>query len=164
MHLIIEVIRKITKEDNPLVAKLIRDVFDEHRVNPAGTVYVDPTTDALFELHQVKDAFLYVVELNGKIVGSCGIFPTEGLPSGCAEIVKFYFLKEARGKGLGKKIFKICLNEAKKLGYTEIYLESLPEFATAIDMYKKLGFSQLSSPLGNSGHYGCNIWMKKEIL
>ncbi len=45
------------------------------------------------------------------------------------------------------------------LGSNEVYLESFPELTTAIYMYEKAGFKKLSAPLGNSGHYACNVWM-----
>ena len=42
-------IRPIEEKDNPKVAAMIRDVFDEYNAVKEGTVYVDPTTDKLFE-------------------------------------------------------------------------------------------------------------------
>lgn len=32
-----------------------------------------------------------------------------------------------------------------------------------VDMYEKAGFRYLSAPLGNSGHFACNLWMLKEF-
>jgi len=32
-----------------------------------------------------------------------------------------------------------------------------------VGMYQKLGFKNIDKPLGNSGHFGCNIWMIKEL-
>ena len=157
------VIRPISKKDNPYLANTIREVFREFDAAQPGTVYTDPTTDALFELFQVGKAQLSVAELNDKVVGCCGVYPTEGLPEGCAEIVKFYIAGEARGKGIGKLLYQQCEKRAIELGYTQLYIESIPEFSKAIEIYKALGFQLLKARLGNSGHFGCDIWLSKQL-
>ncbi len=83
-------IRKILKEDNPVVAKMIRQVFIEHNAPQQGTVYSDPTTDHLFTLFQKEKSVLWVVEVDDDIVGCCGVYPTDGLPENCVKLVKFY--------------------------------------------------------------------------
>lgn len=156
-------IRNVQQSDNPILAKIIRAVFIEHDAPTEGTVFVDPTTDALYDLFQVPKAELWTAELNGEIVGCCGIYPTENLPKGCVELVKFYLAKAARGKGIGRKLMAKSIDVAKKYGYTQMYIESLPHYAKAVNIYEKLDFSHLQNPLGNSGHSGCNIWMLKEL-
>jgi len=52
---------------------------------------------------------------------------------------------------------------AKENGYTQVYLESMPELAKAVSIYEKVGFKALDHPLGNSGHDGCDIWMLKTL-
>lgn len=156
-------IRNVTKTDNSTLAAIIRAVFIEHDAPQIGTVYSDPTTDALFDLFQVPKADLWVAELNGEIVGCCGIYPTDNLPKGCVELVKFYLAKAARGKGIGKLLMKKSIETSKSYGYTQMYIESLPHYDKAVNMYKKLGFQNLAAPLGNSGHTTCNIWMSKQL-
>lgn len=157
-------IRPIQKEDNKILADTIRSCFHDFEVkNTNGTVYVDPTTDDLYALFQTPKSFLWVAKLEGEIVGCCGIFPTENLPEGCTELVKFYIGKKVRGKGIGRMLLEKTINSAKELGYQQIYLESIPEFSTAVSIYEKQGFQYLESPLGNSGHDGCNLWMLKTI-
>jgi putative acetyltransferase len=156
-------IREIRKEDNAVLAEIIREVFEEHGAPRTGTVYSDPTTDNLFELFQIEKSMIFVAELNDEILGCCGIFPTTGLDAGCAELVKFYLVEKIRGKGLGRKLMKMCFQAARDMGYRKIYLESMPQFSKAVNMYEKLGFRKLNGPLGNSGHTSCDIWMIKEL-
>lgn len=156
-------IRKIKKSDNKLLAKIIRSCFDDFKVPTQGTVYEDPTTDHLFELFKEENSALFVVEVDGELCGCCGIFPTLGLPEKCGELVKFYIDKDFRGKSLGKMLMEQSIEFAKKSGYESIYIESLPEFSTAVSIYEKQGFSYLEKPLGNSGHNGCNLWMIKHL-
>jgi len=156
-------IRQVQESDNLGLAKMIRNVFEEYDAPKKGTVYSDTTTDALFELFQNKKSILYVAENSENILGCCGIFPTPGLPDHCAELVKFYLPKELRNKGIGKILLERCIAASKQLGYSQLYIESLPHFSKAISMYEKQGFISLKNPLGESGHTSCNIWMLKEL-
>jgi putative acetyltransferase len=155
--------RNIELKDNKELADLIRTVFREFRIDRPGTVYFDPTTDNLYELFRAQGSVYWIAEENGVMAGGCGIYPTSGLPYGCAELVKFYLLQQWRGKGIGKALMDKCIESAKQLGYSKLYLESLPELSKAVSMYLKSGFSHIPHALGNSGHFGCNIWMVKEL-
>jgi putative acetyltransferase len=74
-----------------------------------------------------------------------------------------YFLPITRGKGMGSKLINICLERAKKIGYTSCYLETMPYMNAAKALYKKNGFINLDKPIGNTGHYSCNVWMLKKL-
>ena len=156
-------IRQVKESDNPYLSKMIRKVFEEHNAPKDGTVYSDPTTDYLYESFQIERSVLWVAENNNKILGCCGVYPTNGLPKQCAELVKFYLPKESRGKGIGKILMEKSIDWAEKFGYSELYIESLPQFSKAVNMYEKQGFIQLRNPLGASGHTSCNIWMLKSL-
>ena len=157
-------IRSIQQSDNPALAKIIRTTLTEFGANHPGTVYFDATTDALFELFQKSRSVYYVAETeSGKIVGGGGIFPTEGLPQDTCELVKMYLLPEERGKGFGGLIIEKCLQKAKELGFANIYIESMPELEKALKVYERFGFNYLSAPLGNSGHFGCELWMSRAL-
>lgn len=158
------IFRKIQQQDNAKLAEIIRRVFDEFDAPKEGTVYSDRETDVLYTVFQQRGSVLWVVEENEKLLGCGGVFPTEGLPAQCAELVKLYLSPEARGKGIGKTLIEQCISCAKEIGYTNLYLESFPEFKTAVKMYEKLGFTMLSGPMGNSGHVACSIWMLKKLL
>ena len=156
-------IRPIESRDNEALAKVIRTALADFGANKPGTVYFDPTTDALFELFRTPGSYYYVATIDEKVVGGCGIFPTENLPDGTCELVKLYVAKEARGTGLGKHLMEKSMNWAKENGYTQVYLESMPELSKAVSIYEKVGFKSLDHPLGNSGHCGCDIWMIKAL-
>ncbi len=155
-------IRAIEPGDNAELAGIIRNSLAEFGANKPGTVYYDPTTDDLFSLFRQEGSRYFVAEENGMILGGAGIFPSPGLPAGTCELVKMYLRPEARSRGLGRKLISICLDEAKKLGYANVYLETLPELAQAVKTYEKFGFRYLNGPLGNTGHFGCNVWMIRE--
>ena len=156
-------IRAIAPEDNRALAQVIRTALAEFGANKPGTVYFDPTTDALYELFLTQGSTYFVALRDKQVIGGCGIFPTENLPEGTCELVKLYIDKSARGQGLGKLLLEKAMNWAKETGYLQVYLESMPELSKAVSIYEKLGFTRLNHPLGNSGHDGCDIWMLKTL-
>ena len=93
-------IRPIQPSDNTSLAIIIRNALAEFGANKPGTVFFDPTTDALFELFQQAGSFYLVAEENGHLLGGAGIFPSQGLPNGVCELVKMYLHKTARARGL----------------------------------------------------------------
>lgn len=157
------ILRPVEQRDNRVLAELIRSVFREFKIDQPGTVYTDPTTDNLFELFTTPKSAYWVADEEGIISGGCGIYPTKGLPENCAELVKFYVAAQSRGRGLGKKLLEKSFSAAAEFGYKELYLESFPQLAQAVGMYKKAGFTDIGHSLGNSGHYACNIWMIKSL-
>lgn len=155
--------RTILQDDNEEIASLIRTVFREFNIHRPGTVYFDPTTDHLFELFSKAGSEYWIAEENGVIIGGCGVYPTSGLPEGCAELVKFYLSASQRGKGTGWRLMEKTFGSAIRYGYKQLYLESLPELSRAISLYEKAGFKFIEGPMGDSGHFGCNIWMLKDL-
>jgi len=156
-------IRLINTADNQEIAAIIRAVLAEFKANKPGTVYYDPTTDDLFHLFSKPLSEYWILEVDGKIAGGSGIYLTEGLPEGCCELVKLYLLPEYRGRGYGKMLIEKCFESAAKFGFKEVYLETMPELKMAVGLYERCGFTYLKGPLGNSGHFGCDLWMLKKI-
>lgn len=155
--------RNLQQKDNPFISRIIKKSLEEHGVARPGTVYTDPTTDDLFALFSREDAIYFIAEENGEIIGGCGVYPTIGLPEGCAELVKLYVTHESRGKGVGFALLEKCAVAARELGYKQLYLETLPELSRAVSLYHRSGYKDLNGPLGESGHFACSIWMLKEL-
>ena len=114
-------IRPIEPQDNAALAEIIRAALTEFGANKPGTVYFDPTTDALFELFRTKGSYYFVATSQNKVLGGCGIFPTANLPEGTCELVKLYVNKDARGTGTGKKLMEKSMEWAKENGYTQVH-------------------------------------------
>src|ERR1700689_1117655 len=151
------VIRIIQSTDNKNLAAIVRNVLAEFGANRPGTVYYDPTTDNLFKLFQKEKCIYYVALVNNEIIEGAGIFPSAGLPEKTCELVKMYLHKNARGQGLGKLLIKKCIDFAIGQGYKHIYLETMPELKKAMSVYEKFGFYYLKGPIGNTGHFGCDV-------
>jgi len=156
-------IREIQPEDNPKIAQAIRDILIEFGVPKVGTAYADKILDTLYEAYQFKKAIYYVIEKNGEIYGGAGIKQLDNFEGNVCELQKMYFLPEARGCGLGSKMMEICLQKAKEYGFEQCYLETLPYMEDARKLYRKVGFKDLDAPMGDTGHYSCNLWMLKDL-
>ena len=157
------IIREIEPADNTSLAIIVRDALAEFGANKPGTVYYDETTDHLYELFQEEKSVYYVATIDGKIAGGAGIFPSAGLSTDTCELVKMYLQPATRGMGLGKHLIEKCLAFAENNGYKHVYIETMPELKKAMGIYEKFGFRYLNGPKGATGHFGCEIWMLKDI-
>ena len=156
-------IREIRPEDNACLEKIIRAIFHEFGLPLTGTAFEDKETKNMYESYADDNEMYFVIERDGKVYGGAGIKPLKDIDSAICELQKMYFSPEIRGKGLGKKLFHMCLDWAKSKGYEKCYLESASELKTAVKMYESNGFEYLDGPLGNTGHFSCGIWMIKTL-
>jgi len=156
-------IREIKTEDDAQVAAVIRAVLVEMGAPKVGTAYADEALDVMTATYAQNDRAYFVVDEGGEIIGGAGVAPLENFEDAICELQKMYFLPEARGKGLGAKMMAICLEKAKSLGYDKCYLETLPYMTDATKLYATSGFQNLDAPLGDTGHYACNVWMIKTL-
>ena len=157
------IIREVQPEDNPKIAQAIRNVLIEFGVPKVGTAYEDKALDCMFETYQKEKSSYYVIDYNGEIIGGAGISQLDDYEGNVCELQKMYFLPIARGKGLGSEMISKCLKTAKEFGFDQCYLETMPYMDAARKLYKKNGFTSLDKPMGNTGHYSCNVWMIKNL-
>ncbi|MFL5811263.1 MAG: GNAT family N-acetyltransferase [Flavisolibacter sp.] len=164
-------IRPIEENDNQALASVIRNTLKEFGANRPGTVYFDETTDQLFQVFEGKERSVYYVaeelsetERGRVLVGGAGIYPSPGLPDDTCELVKMYLLPSVRGIGLGRLLIQKCIDFAISAGYKNIYLETMPELKQALKTYEKFGFEYLDGPMGNTGHFGCDRWMIRNVV
>ena len=63
-------LRRITANDNPAIAAVIRQVSAEYGLTAdKGYTVADPNLDELYELYSQPGAAYWVVEQNGQVVG-----------------------------------------------------------------------------------------------
>ncbi|WP_297900433.1 helix-turn-helix domain-containing GNAT family N-acetyltransferase [uncultured Parabacteroides sp.] len=159
------IIRSIEEEDNIPIARILRASVEEHGAPKIGTFYDDPHTDMMFQTFDIKNAEYWVVECSGEILGGGGFYPTKGLPKGYAELSKFHFRPELRGKGIGKRLLRLIEQRAIKAGYTHMYIVSYHQFGNAVAMYEKYGYEHINRSLDESGLYqDAPFHMVKKLL
>lgn len=144
--------------DNAALARIIREVMTEHGAVGEGFSILDAEVDRMAETYAGAGHRYYVVEKNGAVVGGGGVGPLAGASSEVCELKKMYFLPEARGSGAGFEILRRCLGAARELGYKTCYLETLGSMTRARELYERAGFKKILSPMGATGHHGCDAW------
>lgn len=156
-------IREITAADDVQIAAVIRSVLIEFGVPKVGTAYEDKALDCMTNTYNKPKSTYFVIDDNGKIIGGAGISQLDNYDGNVCELQKMYFSPEARGTGLGSEMMAICLKKAKEFEFEQCYLETLPYMKAATKLYTKVGFHLLEEPLGNTGHYSCNVWMIRKL-
>lgn len=102
------VMRRLTLQDNPAIARVIRQVSAEYGLTAdKGYTVADPNLDELYQVYSQPGHAYWVVEYDGEVVGGGGIAPLTGSEADICELQKMYFLPAIRGKGLAKKT---CFN------------------------------------------------------
>ena len=156
-------IREIQFNDNQKLAEIIREVLIEFGVPKVGTAYEDMALNNMFNTYDNEKSRYFVVSNGKEILGGAGIMHLQNSNENICELQKMYFTPEVRGRNIGSKMMKICLQQAKNYGYEKCYLETLPYMIGARKLYQKVGFKSLDAPLGDTGHYSCNMWMIKDL-
>lgn len=159
-------IRKIRSADDAAMAAVIRRVMPEFGATGEGFAIVDPEVDGMTAAYSGLDrAYHVVVDAEGAIFGGAGFAPLVGSDpaEGTCELRKMYFLAEARGGGLGRRLLRQLLAEAREAGHRQMYIETLSGMDAATGLYRAEGFRDLEAPLGNTGHFGCNTWMIRDL-
>ena len=157
-------LRPIRPEDDAAAAAVIRTVMPEFGCVGAGYSINDPEVDRLSAAYAEARARFYVVEApDGRVVGCGGITQLRGAAPEVCELQKMYFLAEARGRGLGRRLLEHCLEDARRLGYTYCYLESVARMHAAARLYRRLGFVPLDTPMGATGHGKCDVFYGRAV-
>ncbi|WP_318479260.1 bifunctional helix-turn-helix transcriptional regulator/GNAT family N-acetyltransferase [Photobacterium leiognathi] len=154
-------IRAITPLDNAAVAALIRRVSAEYGLTPdKGFSVADPHLDDLCQHYQTANSCYWVIEKNNRILGCGGIAPLAG-DTQWSELQKVFFLPELRGKGLARTLTVKALKFARENGFKGCYLETTEVLKEAVKLYQSLGFVDIPTALGSTGHDACEIHMLK---
>ncbi len=67
-----------------------------------------------------------------------------------------------RGRRIACKLTERIIGDAEAIGYRSLYLDTLPELAAAVNLYRKLGFTE-TAPY-NDGPEDRTIFMKLSLL
>jgi len=78
--------------------------------------------------------------LESASMGCCGLRRFE---DGVAEMKRLYVVPAARGRGLGEALARRIIDDARRLGYRRLVLDTLPYMTAAQALYRKLGFREI---------------------
>lgn len=156
-------IRPILPADDKRVAEVIREILVEHGVPKVGTAYEDEALNCMHRAYQVPRAQYFVVDTPEGIIGGAGIAQLANFKGNVCELQKMYFLPEARGRGIGSAMMKLCLKTARDFRFDQCYLETMTNMHSAQKLYQLTGFHYIDGPMGNTGHYSCPVHMLLDL-
>lgn len=84
---------------------------------------------------------LFVAADGDLLVAMIGLRP---LDTDVCEMKRLFVRPEARGRGLAKQLIAHVLDEARRLNYVEIRLDTLPMMGDAQALYVSLGFADIA--------------------
>ncbi len=155
-------IRRIEPRDNAAVEAIIRSCLIEFGGNREGTAWMDPGLGRFSEVYRSQGRAYWVAEdETGRVVGGAGIGELAGV-SGVCELQKMYCLPEARGTGAARQLMEAALAFARTR-YEKCYLETFGNMKAAHRFYEKHGFHRIDAPLGQTGHFGCDVMYLKAL-
>ena len=157
------VIRPIAATDDAAMAQIIRLVMPEFGATGDGFAINDPEVDWMHRAYSAPRCAYFVVERDGRVLGGGGIAPLEGGDEDVCELRKMYFLPELRGMGAGAAMMERCLDTAHLNGFQRCYLETLRGMDAAMRLYERSGFTRIPTPMGATGHGGCNAFYLLEL-
>lgn len=118
-------IRELTAEDVEAVSRIEQETFS-----------MPWSPEDFLEMVEADYAYYYVAEVEGEIVGCCGIRNIVGE----GEITNVVVASEYRGRGIGRALMEYMLREAVFHGIGDCTLEVRVSNASAIRLYESLGF------------------------
>lgn len=102
-----------------------------------------------------KGGFIFFAKYNDEIVGTCALIKTGEQEY---ELAKMAVAEHVRGKQIGKKIGIAVIEHAKAISAKRIWLESNRILTTALNLYTKLGFSEI--PITSTPYARADIRME----
>ena len=100
-----------------------------------------------------------LLAMDGDIPAGC--VALRDLGHGTCEMKRLYVTPEHRGLGLGRLLVEAVLLRAGRMGYRRMVLDSLPEMAGALALYRQHGFVETAPYWGHpTGHA---IFMERSL-
>ena len=104
--------------------------------------------DRLEEIYGLPRGRFYLLYVDGAVAGCVGMKP---LDEAHAELKRLYVRPQYRGKKRGEYLTRRILSDAKQEGYSYVRLDTLPPLASAMEIYKRVGFYEIPA------YYDCPI-------
>ncbi len=88
---------------------------------------------------------LLLAVVDAQVAGCCALRPLDDVDvPNAAEMKRLYVRPAYRGMGLGRELAQAILDEAMRLGYDSVLLDTLDDMEAARALYEDLGFEEIA--------------------
>lgn len=101
---------------------------------------------------------ILLAELDGLVVGTVALAPAG---AGVLELAKMAVDEAFQGRKIGWHLGMAALDRARKLGATQVFLESNRRLTPALQLYEKLGFREI--PMAETPYARADIKMAIDL-
>ena len=146
----------------------IAALFEEYT---AMLVENDPAFAAYLTLQRYDDELRHLEEKYGPPRGRLYLARCSGEAAGCialrrlddarGELKRLYVRPAFRGRGLARRLTEQIIDDARRLGYRELLLDTLPFLTGALALYRSLGFEEI--PVYNDSPMQDAIYLRLEL-
>jgi putative acetyltransferase len=141
---------ELVPAQGPELIAMTRRLFREY----ADTIGVDleyqgfsAELAALPSPYEPPHGVLLIAQVNGDMAGCVAL---RRLDDDTGEMKRLFVRPAFRSLGLAKRLIAAVILAARKAGYSELRLDTLPSMVSAQELYRKLGFAEI--PAYNNTH------------
>ena len=127
-------------EDYPEVRALFREYADSLGIDLSFQDFEREVAELPGDCEPPRGALLLAVA-GGALAGCVALRP---LDPGACEMKRLYARPSFRGQGIGRALARAIIEEARRIGYASMRLDTLPIMREAAALYQSLGFTDIA--------------------
>lgn len=156
---IIMVAELVTEE--PLLSQ-VREIFREYQSSLGIDLCFQNFEEELASLpgeYAPPQGRLYLAYVDGQLAGCIALRPFE---ENQCEMKRLYIRPQYRGHNLGKQLAEKIIDDARQIGYRQMFLDTLPTMTVAQALYRSLNFCEMQAyrynPVEGALYMGLNLY------
>ena len=139
---------RLVTPDTPELLAATREIFREYAQSLDVDLCFQHFDDELASLpgeYAAPGGVLYLAFVDNQLAGCGALRPLVNADNGNSCEMKRLFVRPAfRRFGLGRVVAQALLDEAQRVGYSEVLLDTLDDMEAARGLYASLGFEEIA--------------------